>query len=120
MNQKTELESLAQEVINKSKIPSENYGSVVLVLMFVSIVLTAIRILQECHKNKDTKFYGSEIRSLGKKRGWFTKMRLKKIIKQQLKTEDYKKYKDDIVSAILDVAENLTDEQMSTIIETEV
>lgn len=119
MNQKTELEVLAKEIINKSKMPTENYGSVMLILMFVSIVLTAIRILQECHKNKDSQFYGAEVRSLGKKRGWFTKMRLKKIIKQQLKAEDYKKYKDDIVSAILDVAAKLTDEQMSMILETE-
>jgi hypothetical protein len=119
MNQKTELEALATKIIDQSKIPPEHYGSIVITLMFVSIILTAIRILQECHKTQDSKFYGSEIRSLGKKRGWFTKMRLKKIIKQQLRTEDYKKYKDDIVSAILDVAENLTDEQVSTILETE-
>ena len=119
MNQKTELENLAKKIIDKAKIPVDNYGSILLTLMFVSIILTSIRVLQECHKNKDNKFYGSEIRTISKKRSWFTKLKLKKIIRQQLKSEDYKKYKDDIVSAILDVAENLTDEQMSMILETE-
>lgn len=120
MNPRTELENLAKKIIEKSGIPVDNnYGSVLLTLMFISIILTSIRVLQECHKNKDSKFYGSEIRSLGKKRGWFTQMRLKRIIKQQLKYDDYKKYKDNIVSAFLEVAENLTDEQVSTILETE-
>lgn len=120
MNSKTELEQLARKIIEKSGIPTDNYGSVLLIMMFVSIILTSIRVLQECHKNKDSRFYGAEIRGLGKKRSWFTRMRLKKIIRQQLKSEDYAKYKDNIVSAILDTAENLTDEQMSTILETEV
>jgi hypothetical protein len=120
MKSKIELEKLAQQIIEKSGIPVDNYGSILLTLMFISIILTSIRVLQECHKNKDSRFYGTEIRNLGKKRSWFTRMRLKKIIRQQLKSEDYAKYKDNIVSAILDTAENLTDEQMSMILETEV
>lgn len=119
-NNNVELENMAHAIINKTKIPIENYGGVVLTLMFISIILTSIRILQECHKNKDSKFYGTEIRNLAAKKSWFTKMRLKKIIRQQLKSEDYRQYKDDIVSAILDVAENLTDEQMLSILDTEV
>lgn len=119
MNQKTELESIAKNIIEKSGMPNENYGSVLLTLMFISIILTSIRVLQECHKDKDIRFYGSEVRKLGRTKGWFTRMKLKKIIKSQLKPTDYKKYKENIVSAILDVAENLTDEQMSTILKTE-
>lgn len=120
MNSKTELEKLAKNIIDKSKIPIDNYSSTLLVLMFISIILTSIRVLQECNKNQTSQFYGAEVRGLGKKRTWFTKMRLKRIVKQQLKYEDYIKYKDQIVSAILDTAENLTDEQMSKILETEV
>ena len=118
MTNKIALEQLAQKIISKTKLPVDKYGSVVLTLMFISIILTSIRILQECNnKNQDSKLYTSEIRGLVKKRGWFTKMKLKKIIRQTIKPEDYTKYKDDIVSAILDTAESLTDEQMSQILE---
>lgn len=117
MKNKIAIEQLAQKIISKTKLPVDNYGSAVLVVMFISIILTSIRILQECDKNKDNKWYTSEIRGLVKRRGWFTKMKLKKIIRQTIKPQDYIKYKDDIVAAILDTAESLTDEQMSQILE---
>lgn len=118
MNHQTELQNIAQKVIAKSGMnTSDNHGSVILTLMFISIILTTIRVLQECNKNKNKDFYTQEIGSLSKKRSWFTKMRLKKIIRQQLNNEDYKKYKDNIVTAILDVAGELTEDQINMILE---
>lgn len=119
------LEPIAQKVINQSGVPEENYGSVVLILMMISIIISAIRVIQECNKNKlitlDTNekyhAYQVQIKELSSRRGWFTKMRLRKIIRRELKPEDYRLYHDSLTNAILDVAENLTEEELYTVME---
>lgn len=122
---KKNLEPIARKVIDKSGIPEDNYGSVVLVLMVISIIISAIRVIQECNKNKmialdnNQKYamYGEQIKGLSSRRGWFTKMRLRKIIRRELKPEDYKLYHESVTTAILDVAENLTDDELYTVME---
>lgn len=118
------LENIAKRTIKKSGVPEDTYGSVILVLMFVSIILTAFRIIQECDKNKlknmssdsYTEFYKTRLTEISEKRGWYTKMRLKKIIRKELKREEYKKYGNQIVLAVLDTAKDLTDEEIHSII----
>lgn len=117
MNHKTELENIAQEIIHKSGLSSDNHGSIILTLMFISIILTCIRVFQECNKNKDAKFYTYQIKLLANKRSWLTKLRLKRILKKELNAQDYQTHKEQIVTAILDVAEKLTEEQVSKILE---
>ena len=117
------IKKIAQKVISKSGIPEDTYGSVLLILMFVSIIITTIRVLQECDKakwtgmstQKQNDFFADKIRTLSSRRGWYTKMRLKKIIRRELKPAEYKKYKNQIVDAILDVAEKITDEETCTL-----
>ena len=51
---KEKLEEIAQKVISniKNQNKDDNFGFIITVLMIISIVLTCIRIIQECHKNK--------------------------------------------------------------------
>ena len=51
---KEKLEQIAQKVISniKNQNKDDNFGFIITVLMIISIVLTCIRIIQECHKNK--------------------------------------------------------------------
>lgn len=122
---KTKLEAIAKRVITQSPLSEENYGSVILVLMFVSIIITAVRVLQECDKNKivslsteeKMRHYEKQIKQISIRRGWYTKMRLKKILRRELKPDDYRQYKNEIVTAILDVAENLKEDEVSTLME---
>ena len=122
---KTKLEAIAKRVITQSPLSEENYGSVILVLMFVSIIITAVRVLQECDKNKmvslnteeKIRHYEEQIKEISIRRGWYTKMRLKKILRRELKPDDYRQYKNEIVTAILDVAENLKEDEVSTLME---
>lgn len=122
---KKKLENIAKKVIEKSNLPVENYGSVILVLMFISIIITSVRVIQECNKNKirllsgnaKKAFFAEQIKEISVKRGWYTKMRLKKIIRNELKPEDYRDYKNSTVSAILDVAEELKEDEISTLME---
>jgi hypothetical protein len=127
MSDNKELKDIAENILKKAEIPQEeNYGSIIAVLMVISIILTIIRVIQECNKSKisglsnaSDRFllYGADIRNFSKKRGWFTKMRIKKIIRRELDADQYKKYGDRLLYAILDQGENLTDDQVITLAE---
>lgn len=125
MNEK--LKSIAEKIRKLSKIPeNENFGSVIAILMIISIILTLVRVLQECNKNKlstssslQDKYtlYGSEIKNYSIRRGWFTKMRIKKILRQKMSKEQYNKYSLPLIEAIFDTGENLTDDEVMTLVE---
>lgn len=125
MNEK--LKTIAEKVRKLSNIPEEEtFGSVIAILMIISITLTVIRVIQECNKNKlpdnstaqqAYNLYGAEIRSYSIKRGWFTKMRLKKLIRQKMSKEQYVKYGFTLLNALLDTGENLKDDEIITLVE---
>jgi hypothetical protein len=122
------LKAIAIKILEKSTVPKEdNYGfAIVTILMIISIVLTCIRILQECNKNKlaaqstaEDKYsmYGEQLHTFSQRRGWFTKMRIKKILRREMKREDYEKYSLSILNALLETGEILTDDEVSTLVE---
>jgi hypothetical protein len=94
--------------------------------MMISIILTLVRVLQECNKNKLSNectaqdkysLYGSEIKEYSLRRGWFTKMRIKKLLRQQLTKEDYNQYSFQLLNAILDNGSNVTNDEIITLVE---
>lgn len=126
MNDK--LKKIAERIRKQTNIPEEeNFGSVIAILMIISITLTLIRVLQECNKNKLSNgemtaqdkygFYGTEIKSYSNNRGWFTKLRIKKVIRKQMSREQYIKYGSSLLNAILDEGENLKDDEVITLVE---
>ena len=125
---KKQLENIAAKVI--SKMPSgskqnENFGFVITVLMIISIILTLVRVIQECNKSKVTAFsqnekytfFSEQTKSLSIKRSWFTKMTIKKIIRKQMSKEDYREYGYYLMNAILDTGETLKDDEIITLVE---
>jgi hypothetical protein len=121
------LKVIAQKVINNAGLSNdEKFGSVMAILMMISIILTVIRVLQECNKNKANKLptaqekyslYGEDIRTFSKQRGWFTKMRIKKIIRRELSKEDYETYSIALLGALLNIGETVTDDEVVTLVE---
>lgn len=122
------LKNIAIKILDKTSLPKEdNYGfAIVTILMIISIVLTCIRILQECNKNKLSglstaqdkyNLYGEEIKYYSNHRGWFTKMRIKKILRKEMTKDDYNKYGLSILMAVLDTGEILTDDEVKTLVE---
>jgi hypothetical protein len=103
------------------------YGfAIVTILMMISIILTCVRILQECNKNKLTSqstaqdkysMYGEQIKTFSSRKGWFTKMRIKKILRREMNKEDYNKYSLSILDALLETGEILTDDEIQTLVE---
>lgn len=125
MNEK--LKNIAEKVRQLAKIPEEeNFGSVIAILMVISIILTLVRVLQECNKNKLSQestsqdkynLYGTELKQYSARRGWFTKMRIKKILRQKMSREQYNKYSLPLLEALLSTGENLTDDDVVTLVE---
>lgn len=125
MNEK--LKNIAEKVRRLANIPEEeNFGSVIAILMIISIILTLVRVLQECNKNKLSQestaqdkyhLYGTEMKQYSSRRGWFTKMRIKKILRQKMSREQYNKYSLPLLEALLSTGENLTDDDVVTLVE---
>lgn len=126
-NNDEKLKSISQKVLRLANIPEEeNFGSVIAVLMVISIILTLIRVLQECNKTKLSvdcstndkyQLYGDEIKSYSIKRGWYTKLRIKKILRKKMSQEQYARYSLALIGALMDVGENLKDEEVITLVE---
>jgi hypothetical protein len=121
-NHKEEVKQIAEQIIKSSDLPEE-YGSIILLIGMISIILTTIRIIQECNKNKQfasnqdqTDFYRDKIRELSGVRGWYTKMRIKKLLRNEMKRDDYRKYANSIVNAMLDYGEKITTDECSYLI----
>lgn len=124
----TKLKAIAIKVLEKTNVQKEGtYGfAVVTILMVISIILTCIRILQECNKNKlsdnctmqdKCSLYGEQLKSYSVRRGWFTKLRIKKILRREMSSEDFDKYSLSIISALFDTGETLTDDEIKTLVE---
>lgn len=125
MNEK--LKNLAEKIRKLANIPEqENFGSVIAILMIISITLTLIRVLQECNKNKliqdvslknKCNLYGQEIKEYSLRRGWFTKMRIKRVMRDKMSKEQYVKYSIPLLNALLDSGETLTEDEVITLVE---
>lgn len=128
MKNNDKLKNIAIKVLEKSNIPKNNNYEFdpLTILMIISIILTLIRILQECNKNKlyhdlsaEDKYnmYGKQLKEFSIRRGWFTKMRIKRILKREMKPEDYEKYSMSILNSLLDNGETLTEDDIKTLVE---
>lgn len=124
------LELIAKKVLYKVNTnnlrPNDNtYGSVILVLMVISIILSVIRVIQECNKKKlfildrqqKSNIMKQEINTLCIKKTWLNQIRLSRIIRQHMSRDDYKIVGEDLKRAIMDVGSNLTDDESLTLVE---
>lgn len=122
------LKNIAIKILEKSNVQKDEvYGfAIVTILMIISIILTCVRVIQECNKNKlantctmkdKCSLYGEQLRTFSERRGWFTKMRIKKILRREMNKEDYEKYSLSILAALLDTGEILTDDEVKTLVE---
>ena len=102
--------------------PEETFGSVIAILMVISIILTVIRVIQECKKDEEDKaddvveMYGEEIRTLSLRRGWFTKLRVKRLLRRNMSPEQFEKHGLKLLSAILHVGEHVDHEEVEVLL----
>lgn len=121
------LEDIANKIVQKTDLrPTQNFGSVLIILSIISIVLTIIRIIQECNKSELSQIkntheiidlYSKEIKALSSKRGFWTKMRIKKLIRKELPPDLYEQYHLSLTNSIIEYGQNITNEDIKTLLE---
>jgi hypothetical protein len=115
------LEKIALDILGTQELPKEKFGSVIMIIMMIAILVNCIRVIQECNKNKEDEdqlsMYKKHIKEICEYRGWFPKMRLRKMIRQELKPEDYRTYGRPLVRAIFDKGARITDDEVLTLME---
>ena len=123
------INDLASEVLEETKKnlredKSENYGiDPLTIIIIIGILVNVIRVVQECRKDKNkTKqmqyaYMTTEVRSQATNCGWFAKRRIRKIIKEKLTPEQYKKYGEALLQALLVIGLKATDEQVCSLME---
>lgn len=127
LNSNPKLEILAKKVLSKVNIDNatkEKFGSVVIILMVISIILTLVRAIQECRKNQlfaldnnsQCKLIREEIKNISIKKNLLNQFRLNRILKQQMPKEDYKQYGKQLKNAILEYGSTIDEEDSSTIV----
>jgi hypothetical protein len=114
------IKTLAVDILSTQDLPQDKFGSVIMIIMMVAILVNVIRVMQECNKNKKEDkvlLYRQHIQEICTYRGWFAKMRLRKIIRRELSPEDYKSYSASLTKAIFDKGERITEEEVKTLLE---
>lgn len=119
------LEKIAEKVINKAQIKSENYGiDPITIIMVIGVILSLIRVIQECRKKRKTLDRYDDaldlrhtIVNLSIKDTWLNNYRLSKILKQHLSKKQYNTYGEALKKAIMEVGKNLNDEESLTLLE---
>ena len=107
-----ELENIGKKVLAETSIPEEEkFGSIIALLMVISICITAIRVIQECNKRNhfdpsEENIYGDIKEFCNQKT--LAKWRLRKEMRRVMSRDQYKKYKGELESAILNVGNNIS------------
>jgi uncharacterized membrane protein len=132
MSNNEKLENIAIKVMNKMNLDFENKSlnyknsqSIILILMIIGIILSLIRIIQECNKkkllglnkNRQAETMKQAVNEVCIKKNLLTMWRLNKIIKNKLSPEDYKAYGAELKRSIMETGPELTEEEIITLVE---
>jgi hypothetical protein len=127
MNVDPKLEAIAMKVMDKMDLSnkSDKYGNIIVVIMVIGIILSLIRVIQECNnkqfgilnKEQKAKRMQEQVKSICISRNFLNKWRLRRIIKDKLSSEDYNLYGAKLRDAILDTGVDLTEDESYTLVE---
>lgn len=120
------LEEISKKTLENSSIPEdEKFGSVLLVIMLVGVLVNVIRVIQECDDDESNKFskeqYSKHLRNkiveIAKRKSFLSVMRLKRILRRNLARDAYAKYGDKLVKGIIKTGAELSENETYTLLE---
>lgn len=128
MKKNTKLDKIAKKVLDNMKVKENpNYGFIdpITIILIISVILTLIRVIQECKKNRrmmrdeaaQANLLQKDVQELVLKDTWLNRLRLQRIIKQNISKEQYKAYGKDFQTSLMEVGINLTEEEARTLLE---
>ena len=125
------LEALAQEIHDKtlSKVKeTDRYGiDPLTIIILIGIAVNVIRVIQECNKNKTQKLkfgekvdlLGTDIKFRSNNHSFFTRLKIRSIIKKHLNKSQYKVYQEPLLETLLEIGKTVKEEQVSALLEHE-
>jgi hypothetical protein len=124
MNNNEKLNNIAIKVLNNTNKDTYHIDPITVIIM-ISILLTLIRIIQECRKKRtllnNKEEFGlllkKDIKDLILKNSWLNNLRLNKILKQYLTKDQYKIYGKKLKDSIMEVGLTLTEDEIYTLME---
>jgi hypothetical protein len=126
MKKNLALEKIGKKILNKLPKNEDNYGIDPLTLIIViGIILSLIRVIQECRKKRTllkdkherATLLKKDIQEAILKDSWLNNLRLNKILKQHLSRDQYKVYGKQLKNSIMEVGVNLTEDETYTLME---
>ena len=114
----TQVENFAKKILAETSIPEEEeFGSIIALLMIISLCFTAIRIVQECKKNNSsTEDIQNDIIKFSQE-GILAKWRLRREMRKSMSKEQYKKYRSELESALVNVGSNISYSETEALLE---
>lgn len=126
MKKNVALEKIAKKVLNKLPKKEDNYGIDPLTLIIViGVMLSLIRVVQECRKKRTllkdkherATLLKKDIQDVVLKDSWLNNLRLNRILKQHLSKGQYNLYGKELKNSIMEVGVNLTEDETYTLME---
>jgi len=121
-----DINDLSEKVMENSKIPKdEKFGSVLIAIMVIGIIVNVIRVIQECEEDKKNLYNKTEyagfiknrIIEISNRRSFMITMKLKRILRKNLDKEVYDKYKTQLVNGLFKTGTELTENEIYTLLE---
>lgn len=128
MKKNNKVEKIAKKVLDNMKVEDNpKYGFVdpITIILIISVILTLIRVIQECRKNrnliKDNYAKGvllqKDIQEIVLKDSWLNRVRLQRILKKNLSKDQYAAYGKDLQRSLMEVGINLTEDESCALME---
>lgn len=127
MKKNVEVEKIAKKVIKNMKLDkNKDYGiDPITIILVIGIILSLIRVIQECRANRKlikdklklAQTMQQDIENLVLKDSWLNRLKLKRIIKQNINKEQYKVYGHALQNSIMETGINLTEDEVCTLVE---
>lgn len=121
------VEKIAKRILDNTKIDDKDHGFIdpITIILIISVILTLIRVIQECRKNRgllnNKKEYASllrkDIQDIVLKDSWLNRLRLQKVLRKQLSKEQYKVYNKPLQLSIMETGVNLTEDEVFSLME---
>jgi hypothetical protein len=126
MKKNLALEKIGKKILSKLPKNEDNYGIDPLTLIIViGVILSLIRVIQECRKKRTllkdkherATLLKKDIQEVVLKDSWLNNLRLNRILKQHLSRDQYKVYGKELKNSIMEVGVNLTEDETYTLME---
>jgi cell division protein FtsL len=123
----SDLNKIAKNVISNMRLDkNKDYGvDPITIIIVIGVILSLIRVIQECRKNRKlikdrtqlVKTMQLDIQDIILRDSFINRLRLKKIIKQNISKEQYKAYGSQLQTSIMETGVNLTEDEIYTLME---